>query len=203
MKMWAFTLVELAVAVAVVFVLAVLFVANFSDAREKARRTTCTSHLKVLGSAFRSWGEDHLNLYPMQYFTNRDGTAKYTGSADVFRYFQPLSNELGNTPAILWCPSDTTRRPADSFAQLTTKNLSYFAGLDADETFPAMWLDGDRNLLTNGAPVNPGLITIHSNDTVGWSTAKHKGGGNVGLADGSVQNVGQSMTGFTNRIVVP
>jgi D-aminopeptidase len=78
--------------------------------------------------------------------------------------------------------------PKDNdFANLSNSNLSYFVGLNADETFPTMILSGDRNLVTNGTDVVPGLVIVTTQTTVGWSAKMHNLAGNFGLADGSVQ----------------
>ena len=87
---------------------------------------------------------------------------------------------------------------------LSDSNISYFVGLDASESFPQMFLTGDRNLATNGVPVTPGLLTVKSNDTLSWTKELHNGQGNVGVADGSVQMESSSGMG-TNvfRLAVP
>jgi prepilin-type N-terminal cleavage/methylation domain-containing protein/prepilin-type processing-associated H-X9-DG protein len=100
------------------------------------------------------------------------------------------------------------------------KNLgtSYFVGATADETFPSMLLSGDRNVVKDTTALstvaNPNSTGYgYSPDTVntgaqfafgtnasfttssinlGWSQKMHQGGGNVGLADGSVQQVTSS-----------
>jgi prepilin-type processing-associated H-X9-DG protein len=41
--------------------------------------------------------------------------------------------------------------------------------------------------MVNGRDVVPGLVTIGTNDAVGWSAKMHNLTGNFGLADGSVQ----------------
>jgi prepilin-type processing-associated H-X9-DG protein len=85
------------------------------------------------------------------------------------------------------CPADT-RREASDFATLASSNISYFIGLEADETNPTMLLAGDRNL-TNGRPVLNGVLTVATNDNVGWTHEIHRNAGNIAMADGSVQQV--------------
>jgi prepilin-type processing-associated H-X9-DG protein len=50
-----------------------------------------------------------------------------------------------------------------------------------------MFLSGDRNLMVNGAPTTAGLVTVKTTDSLEWMQTMHRGVGNVGLADGSVQ----------------
>jgi prepilin-type N-terminal cleavage/methylation domain-containing protein/prepilin-type processing-associated H-X9-DG protein len=82
-------------------------------------------------------------------------------------------------------------------------NLSYFVGWDALDTYPSMLLDGDRNLGNNGSSSGISAASSSYSDAIStgwdamgtnvsamntaWSTAIHQSQGNVGLADGSVQ----------------
>ena len=65
-------------------------------------------------------------------------------------------------------------------------NVSYFVGVDATDTNAAMFLSGDRNL-TNSLGQNRRLVDFPTNQPAGWTTALHNRQGNIGLADGSVQ----------------
>ena len=168
---------------------AFLLVPALAKARDKAQRASCQCRLKQLGLSFRTWEGDFTNHYPMSVSISDGGSMQWQAGSNLFRHFSLMSNEINNT-VILVCPSDD-RQPAKDFATMSNTNLSYFAGLDADETMPAMFLAGDRNLVTNGIPVVPGLVVITSTDTVTWSDKMHHGAGNVGLADGSVQQTSE------------
>jgi prepilin-type processing-associated H-X9-DG protein len=147
---------------------------------------TCANNLRQIGNAFRTWEADHGDLYPMSYFTNEAGPMKYAEAADAFRYFQVMSNEL-NLPGFLVCPADKTRRRANDFGKnFNGKNISYFIGLDTDETHPERLLSGDRNLTNGMRPVN-GILNVTTNQTVGWTMERHQGLGNILFSDGSVQ----------------
>ena len=122
--------------------------------------------------------------------TAKGGSQEALAGTNMFRHFAVMSNEINN-PRILICPADD-RQPAQNFTTMANTNLSYFAGLDADETMPAMFLAGDRNLVTNGVPAKAGLVVFTAADTLGWSQTIHMGAGNVGLADGSVQQTGSA-----------
>jgi hypothetical protein len=99
-----------------------------------------------------------------------------------------MSNEL-NSPKILVCPEDLGRSRATAFDQtFSNNNLSYFLGLDADETNPNSLLSGDRNLSTN-TTILSGLVTLQNSKQVNWAPGIHEERGNVGLADGSAQQV--------------
>jgi len=180
----AFSLTEVLVIIAVLALLAGLLLPAQTHSKSKAIRINCINNLKQVGMAFRMWSDDH-GLYPMQYRTNSFDGPSFATQQKMYVYFQTMSNEL-STPKIICCPGDD-RLPATNFASLSNTNISYFLGMDADETMPQMFLAGDRNLTTNSAPVPSGLALIKSADTIGWTQKNHQGQGNVALADGSVQ----------------
>ena len=182
-----FTQKDLLVVIVFLALLGFLVVPALVRARQKRARLDCTSNLMQIGTAMRVWEGDHNDLYPPRFFTNQDGSMKYAVPSQTFRYFQVLSNELRH-PRALICPFDD-RKPAATFATLSNNNISYFLGMDADETFPGMLLGGDRNITINGKPASPGPISIKPADSLGWSKEMHGGAGNVALSDGSVQQV--------------
>src|ERR1017187_6706284 len=177
-----FTLVGLLIIIAVLAILAAMLLPALASAKRKAQRINCVNNLKQDGLAFRLWEGDNGDKYPMAVSTNKNGTMEY--AADVFRHFQVMSNEL-STPKILVCPADD-RTAAASFAKLKNQNVSYFVGLDAEETRPQMLLTGDRNV-TNGIAPEHSILKLVPDQPAGWTEAMHNGVGNIGLADGSVQ----------------
>jgi len=163
-------------------------------------------------------------------------TATTTGTKLIWGVYDVMSNELSN-PKVIICPADSARNAADTFSHaspipngtsplynLGNQGTSYFVGAAADETYPAMLLTGDRNIMDNTQATSGTLSPIsasygYSPDTgnnngnqvsfgtnspptptsganpapnLGWTQKMHQGGGNTGLADGSVQQVTSS-----------
>jgi prepilin-type N-terminal cleavage/methylation domain-containing protein/prepilin-type processing-associated H-X9-DG protein len=125
--------------------------------------------------------------------------------------FSAMYNEL-NTPKVLVCPADTARVAATNWNDFNTNAISYFVSGNADEKFPTTLMTGDRNLgnILGGKALNManfGTLPADSMNMVGkaystsvaagattkalpWAwTANdiHLGAGNLGMADGSVQ----------------
>ncbi|MBM3845955.1 MAG: hypothetical protein FJ405_06695 [Verrucomicrobia bacterium] len=136
--------------------------------------------------------------------------------------------ENGGQPtfgALTWAGTD-----APSKGRSSQHHLSYFAGMDADETRAQTVLSGDRNLAGAGAvqgmTVQDGALVgftssmkqpkalIEGRD-VHWDRSTHNFAGNIGLADGSVHQTSsqqlsaffaasfQQLTNYKTRIVLP
>jgi len=171
---------------------------------------SCISNLKQIALAFKMYAGDHDGKFPQsKYSDSTTANPSAQQPLPVWKYFFALSNELGSAK-ILLCPQDV-RRLTNSVATFSegperlghasrqNMALSYFAGLNAEETKPNMVLAGDRNLAprrntalyisTNGAAVDVSTNAV-------WQTFPqepfHKDGGYYALADGSVQ---QASTG--------
>ncbi len=179
-----FTLVALLVIIAVLAILAAMLLPALAGAHDRARRIQCVNNLKQDGLAFRIWAGDNNDLYPMAVSTNQNGTKEFDNGAGTFRHFQVMSNEL-STPGILVCPADD-RTVATDFARFGNRNVSYFVGLEANDIYPQRFLDGDRNITGESKPEN-GILKLVPGQPVSWTQAIHINKGNVGLADGSVQ----------------
>jgi prepilin-type N-terminal cleavage/methylation domain-containing protein len=138
----------------------------------------------------------------------------------AYQCYQVMSNELNN-PKVMLCPqddrpigsipSDFINLPPSNTAAFNNSTVSYFVGVDADETRPKMLLGGDRNLMMNGVEVVPGLVILGTKTPIGWSAKMHSGKGNILFANGSVQRTTPSSfqiflgnTGTNvNRLAIP
>ena len=78
----------------------------------------------------------------------------------------------------------------------SSKQISYFVGLDAEETKPQTILAGDRNLSSdpNGATstVNGQNAVVNVLTNFSWDLSIHVRSGNIGLGDGSAQQANLS-----------
>jgi type II secretory pathway pseudopilin PulG len=184
-----FTLVALLVILAVLAILAAMLLPALAAAKKKSSKLSCVSNLKQCGLAFRIWEGDNGDQYPMDVPMAKGGTLEFVTGADTFRHFQVISNEL-STPKILVCPADT-RIAAVNFVRLKNQNVSYFVALDAKDEFPQRFLDGDRNITGASEPEN-GILKLVPGQHTSWTETIHVNQGNLGLADGSVQQYSNS-----------
>jgi|SRR5947209_3347184 len=164
---------------------------------KKSARIACVNNLRQVGLAFRVFSNDHSDKFPMSVSTNQGGSLEYVGTADVFRHYLAMTNELNN-PKIVTCPSDKSRKRVTSLATVRNGDLSYFIGLDADETFRQGILSGDHNITTNSRLMS-GILTLTSSSPMSWTKDIHRTNGNIGFADGSAQQL--TKVGLNETIV--
>jgi hypothetical protein len=178
----------LVVIVVVIFLIGFLLPA-LEAAKQKARRIACVNNLKEIGIASRLWEGDNNGKYPMSVSVTNGGAMEVIGAGNAYLLWQTMSNEF-HSPKNLHCPADTGRIAATNFTiGFSDANVSYFVNQDAAETYPQMILDGDDNLLVDGKPVQPGILNLRTGSTIAWTKDRHHGVGNIGLADGSAQQV--------------
>jgi prepilin-type N-terminal cleavage/methylation domain-containing protein/prepilin-type processing-associated H-X9-DG protein len=223
----AFTLIELIVVVALVAMLAASLLPALASTKPRAQHVTCTNNLKQVGLAFRTWSLSHNGNLPMgvawaqggdsedvgfRVLAAKQKTSATSGSRGVSMMFLCMSNEL-RTPQVLCCPAEyenSYRQPATTFSGVAGPgrvpytndlNVSYFIGVDAQETYPQMMLTGDHNLGGNENPPTTAYLAAPSTGTPfaslgtnftanagpAWMNNMHAQRGNVGMADGSVE----------------
>lgn len=188
----ALTLTEvLCVVVAVLFLaaLALTFLA-----KEKGGRlgSHCGNNLRMINLAFKVWANDNDDKFP--YFTTN--CLAFTNETQAWLHFQTMSNELGSA-LILACPQDAQRRTnavsefdsgPNGLRSKGNRAVSYFIGLDADETRPHSLNAGDRNvfMFTNFSPTTGAVLVLSSNVPPGWTGEVHTNAGYLVDASGDV-----------------
>ena len=182
----AFSVVEVLVMVAVILVLAAVFIRP-AGKPPRGQRIKCVNNLKNVGLAFRIFATDNGDRFPGNLLASN---VTDLASITVEQVFGFLTNEL-STPKILYCPKDTERKPAESFTNFSAKNISYFASLTSQETRPQSLLAGDRNILVDGK-LAPRLLSLTTNAVLSWSKDMHNEQGDIAMGDGSVQQMSSS-----------
>jgi prepilin-type N-terminal cleavage/methylation domain-containing protein len=210
-RIHALTLVEVLVVIVVLAVIAAILLPALSAAKRKASHFSCHMNLQMIDLANQIFAGDHNGKFPIQVSLTNGGAMELIVTGNVAAYFQVMSNEL-STPKLLICPADTDRIAATNFiTDFNSSKISYFVGLGANTNSPQAFLSGDDNFAIGSVPVKSGLLELSTNVEISWTAARHKFVGNIGLADGSVQQTTQDelrqalqQTGLaTNRLAIP
>jgi prepilin-type N-terminal cleavage/methylation domain-containing protein/prepilin-type processing-associated H-X9-DG protein len=111
-----FTLIELLVVIAIIAILAAILFPVFAQAREAARKASCQSNLKQVGSAFMMYIQDYDEVYPQPLGSNyraygqfaifpptADGTANPSAARQAM-WANALQPYIKNAQ-VLQCPS--------------------------------------------------------------------------------------------------
>jgi prepilin-type N-terminal cleavage/methylation domain-containing protein/prepilin-type processing-associated H-X9-DG protein len=137
-----FTLIELLVVIAIIAILAAILFPVFAQARESARKASCLSNMKQLGTATIMYVQDYDGAYPLAWYEK----AQWGFDVVLFPYVKNYQ--------IYECPSNkVTPRFWSGYQKMGLGPIPGSYALNGDLTARAG--KGDRAGLTDSAVVNP------------------------------------------------
>jgi prepilin-type N-terminal cleavage/methylation domain-containing protein/prepilin-type processing-associated H-X9-DG protein len=143
MKKRAFTLIELAIVIAIVAILAALLLPAVSRTKELGRSAVCLNNLHQIGLGLQIYVQDNQNVLPVMYDRSTN-TAPPAGPA----INQVLLSYVSGVSNIFQCPSDNRR-----LFELTGSSYAWnvlLNGQDADHL----------QMLTNAYPLHQIFIVF-------------------------------------------
>ena len=168
--------------------LCLILAAYLSNQTKYAKQATCVRNLKELYLGFRMCGEASDRDPPVSRTLYVAGIRHQLDHvmSNLVVYSLQSAEDCLPPPKFLICPSDS-RAASQDFTNLSNENISYFLGVDMDDTFPESIVAGDRNIHLNPTPKG-NVWTLGTNKDVSWSKSMHGSKGNIVRTDGTVTN---------------
>lgn len=207
----AFTLIELLVVVAIIAILAALLLPALGQARDTAKRISCSSRMKSVATATTMYIGDNNDQYPQQRLANNGWF--WTQNLVLQSYFGAKTLQGVYLPQELFgCPSRSSQALRDrpfcglniSVSEWTGDKNSVRAGsLD----FPSRTFVFVESLALGEAPADYGFFMISAWDTPATSVSYyigHRGACNASFADAHQVSVGSSeMASYSSKAALP
>jgi len=195
----AFTLIELLMVISIIAILAAILLPVFAQAREAARKTQCSSNLRQLGIAIRTYSQDYDEQLPGTW-DGAGGSGSSSGSGGWMQFtnflgpatFDPAQGSLFpyvKSQGIFQCPSDAARK-GNSYAingllSTPTGIAAFYAGLaDASLTQPTstfLLIEEQDNLI---ASTDDAYFNVYVPNRL---SVRHQGGASYLFCDGHVK----------------
>jgi prepilin-type processing-associated H-X9-DG protein/prepilin-type N-terminal cleavage/methylation domain-containing protein len=99
---FCFTLVELLIVIAIIAILAMLFLPALSKSRDKAKAIICMSNIKQCGQLLNHYADDSKDLFPSS--INTIGGSLYTWASSLYKNGYVNTPIIGR-PSIFVCPA--------------------------------------------------------------------------------------------------
>lgn len=113
-----FTLIELLVVIAIIAILAAILFPVFARAREQARKTSCLSNCKQIGTALRMYVDDANGFYPRRRYVDTNTNQQlYSWKQALYPYIKNI--------AVWRCSSNPAARKLDDMRRSIVTNAKY------------------------------------------------------------------------------
>lgn len=211
-----FTLIELLVVIAIIAILAAILFPVFAKAREAARKSTCQSNMKQIGTALATYMSDNSSTLPSSaYGTTAASQGTYTNFGTLVGTLPPTQASFNNNPTwamrlysnlqnkdIVWCPSDSKKDPSGKANDDAARQISYWWKYAIDSAWAGNGLASTNDRCQKETDFSYPSEQIFLYENKPW----HSGGGtglkmgsqiNVAYLDGHVKNVSLKSTSTT------